>query len=166
MVIGDNLPHKLVFLFFRNDIAALKMVRHLKNHEKDRVEGSKGNPRLTLAAQFQKALLHLHRCRFGKRNYQNMGCLHPIFCNQIFCSLGNHGCLAAPRSRQYHAWTAVVRNGSLLCLVKFLHYFVNNSIPLLMRASDSSLPNTSISSVAPPGVICLPDTAVRIGHIT
>ena len=31
---------------------------------------------------------------------------------------------------------------------------------------DSSLPSTSIISVAPAGVICLPETAVRIGHIT
>ena len=45
-------------------------------------------------------------------------------------------------------------------------YLDNNSIPLRIRAIDSSLPRSSISSVAPPGVICLPDTAVRTGHIT
>ena len=40
------------------------------------------------------------------------------------------------------------------------------SIPFRILARDSSFPNTSIISVAPAGVICLPDTAVRIGHIT
>lgn len=45
-------------------------------------------------------------------------------------------------------------------------YCFNNSIPLRIRARDSSFPSTSIISVAPAGVICLPETAVRIGHIT
>ena len=44
--------------------------------------------------------------------------------------------------------------------------FCNFSIAASIRAIVSSFPSTSISSVAPPGVICLPETAVRIGHIT
>lgn len=48
----------------------------------------------------------------------------------------------------------------------FLYHYDSFSMAVLIRATDSSLPRTSISSVAPPGVICFPDTAVRIGHIT
>lgn len=44
--------------------------------------------------------------------------------------------------------------------------FCSFAIAASIRAIVSSLPSTSMSSVAPPGVICLPETAVRIGHIT
>ena len=54
--------------------------------------------------------------------------------------------------------------------VLILHYTYlfttasSNSIPFLIRFKDSSLPITSIISVAPAGVICFPDTAVLTGQ--
>lgn len=47
----------------------------------------------------------------------------------------------------------------------FCNASFNKAMPLRIRARDSSLPRTSIISVAPAGVICLPDTAVLTGHI-
>ena len=38
-------------------------------------------------------------------------------------------------------------------------------MPFLIRFKDSSLPMISMISVAPAGVICFPETAVRTGHI-
>jgi hypothetical protein len=40
------------------------------------------------------------------------------------------------------------------------------SMPVRMRVRDSSLPSTSMISVAPAGVVCMPETAVRIGQNT
>ncbi len=38
-------------------------------------------------------------------------------------------------------------------------------MPASSRFRDSSLPSTSMISVAPAGVICLPERAIRIGHM-
>ena len=46
------------------------------------------------------------------------------------------------------------------------YYLLNNSIPTFTLRIVSSLPMISMISVAPAGVICFPETAVRIGHIT
>ena len=43
---------------------------------------------------------------------------------------------------------------------------VRSSIPALIRDKDSSFPRISMISVAPAGVICLPETAVRTGQST
>ncbi len=52
-------------------------------------------------------------------------------------------------------------------LALFKYYFpASISIPTRILRRDSSLPSTSMISVAPPGVLCLPETAVRTGHIT
>ena len=48
----------------------------------------------------------------------------------------------------------------------FLSYASRSAIPFLIRSRDSSFPSTSMISVAPAGVICFPETAVRMGHIT
>ena len=48
----------------------------------------------------------------------------------------------------------------------FSSAFVRSAIPVRIRFKDSSLPIISIISVAPAGVICLPETAVRTGHNT
>ena len=42
----------------------------------------------------------------------------------------------------------------------------SNAIPSLIRSIEVSLPSSAQSSVAPPGVDALPDTATRSGHRT
>lgn len=42
----------------------------------------------------------------------------------------------------------------------------NLSMPIFILFKDSSLPSKSNSSIAPPGVYCFPDRAVRMGHNT
>ena len=46
------------------------------------------------------------------------------------------------------------------------YYLDNFSIAALILLTVSSLPIISIISVAPPGVMRFPETAVRTGHIT
>ena len=50
--------------------------------------------------------------------------------------------------------------------LKHPNYASSSSMPFLIRAMLSSLPMISMISVAPAGVICLPETAVRTGHRT
>ena len=116
--------------------------------------------------QSQKPFLHLRGRRSCERNDKNAGGVNARL-QQSLDSVCNYCRFSGPRTREDHHRSIPVFQGHHLCLIK-IHYSAasRSSIPFLIRARDSSFPMISMISVAPAGVICFPDTAVRIGHIT
>ena len=93
-------------------------------------------------------------------SYVIFGTFHSVFYHILKLSNPNKAYqLAGDKERFLLPWI-------VLLLIALYWAFFNSSIPFLIRAIDSSFPMISIISVAPAGVICLPETAVRIGHNT
>ena len=129
------------------------------------MKSSKTNRNIFSSHQLFKSYFHLSCCCFCKSHDQYISGVNSRFFYKMSDTLNNDSCLAGSRSGKHHHRPIHMRYGSFLCLIKISHT-LNFSIALRIRFKDSSLPRSSISSVAPPGVICLPETAVRIGHIT
>ena len=161
--------HVLNALFFPYNVCGLIPVSQFENQKKDRMKGPEGNPAASCLCNLFIALLHFPgRCP-GKCDYQNMGGIHACFFRKITDPVGDDCRLARTGSCQNQHRTFPVPDCRFLCVVKchlLDSYASSICIPLRILARDSSLPRTSMISVAPAGVICLPETAVRMGHIT
>ena len=128
------------------------------------MKGSKTHRQMAAAHQPVKPAPHLSRRCPGEGHYKNITRSHTGFFYEPLRSPGNHKGLSRTGAGQYKHRSPVMFNCFFLGAV-YLHAS-SFSMALRILAKDSSLPMTSIISVAPAGVICLPETAVRIGHIT
>ena len=81
MMIRQDLPHKLIALLIRDNIAALKMVRVFEHHKKDGVERSKRHLCPVGSGCRKKTLFHLLRRCAGKCDDQNIRGLHMMLLN-------------------------------------------------------------------------------------
>ncbi len=93
------------------------MVGMFEHHEKHRVECAKRHARVLLH-ELQEALLHLHRGGFCERNHQYIRRVHPVLLDQILCSGGNHGGLAAAGTGENHHGAILVLDGRKLGFIK------------------------------------------------
>ena len=130
------------------------------------MKGSESYITSFLIHEFQKTFFHLY-CRCSGKSYnQNRRSRYlPLF-DHVCSSLHNNGSFARAWACQDHHGSRQVDDRPELRWISLHIYLLNFSIAAFTRLIVSSLPMISMISVAPAGVICLPETAVRRGHIT
>ena len=142
------------------------MIRCFQNPIKNSVECSKSNFTSVLSHEFQKSFFHLC-CRCSGKSYnQNRRSRYLPLIDHVCSSLHNNGSFPRAGACQDHHWSRQVSDRPKLRWISLHIYLLNFSIAAFTRLIVSSLPMISMISVAPAGVICLPETAVRRGHIT
>ena len=129
------------------------------------MKGTKSNRCITSLHCIVKTLPHLDGCCFGKRDDQDFRWADPLLFDQVFCSLGDNGGFSGARPCKTDAGTCSMGDCPGLSFTQTIDYFYNFSIAAWMRLMDSSFPRISRISVAPAGVVCLPERAVWIGHM-